>query len=575
VEERFAFLSLIFLISAGYLGLAVFVAIRGKGERTAAQFVLLLLSLFEWTFAYGAYLAVPLASHWKSILANLQYLGATLAPVHFFLLVLLYQGGAQRRLAMRELLLFLEPAVMNVLIWTDSYHHLYRRTIGIVKSGGFEVWAPVYGPLLYVTIVYGSLLLVAATVLLLTTLRRYKKPKRPQAVLLVLAAFAPWAGNLLDTFGVHPTPIDFIHFGFFITVICLFIGLIRYRLFLIGPRQLAERILDAMSDFVLLVDAVGGVQQVNPAFKSLLGFAPDELKGRSWERLLAAPPPEALLKGIALSDRQLLFLNKSGKQVHVSLSVTPFTNELSEVQGYLLVGRDMGERLRLEEERMKSRRLEAIRQLAAGVAHDFNNILTSVSLNSETLARRLGAESVLCALTKNIDTCVKRASAQAERLLLFSGQIQLHRELLDLNLYIRLSEAVLCEAAGGAGRLQFDLAAEKMDVWLDSLLFRRAVGILVSRVARNLRSGTLLRLSTLRQTSTEASIRIEGFPMDWDQDGNADPFDPYSQSSNAISTDLEMAMAQGIVLQHEGRIFLQKTQEATPQLCVTIPLGSR
>jgi PAS domain S-box-containing protein len=94
---------------------------------------------------------------------------------------------------------------------------------------------------------------------------------------------------------------------------------------------------------------------------------------------------------------------------------------------------DITERKRLEEQCRQSQKMEAVGQLAGGVAHDFNNILTAILGYSEMLAAELTAKNPLHHLALEVKKAAQRAGALTRQLLAFSRKQALQPRIINLN----------------------------------------------------------------------------------------------------------------------------------------------
>ncbi|MHC4091380.1 MAG: ATP-binding protein, partial [Planctomycetota bacterium] len=104
--------------------------------------------------------------------------------------------------------------------------------------------------------------------------------------------------------------------------------------------------------------------------------------------------------------------------------------ELLALEGFIT---DITERKRLEEQLRHAQKMEAVGQLAGGVAHDFNNILTAILGQVDLTKNRLDSPARVAAGLEQIDQAAQRAAALTRRLLAL-GQRQLSKlEVLDLN----------------------------------------------------------------------------------------------------------------------------------------------
>lgn len=181
-------------------------------------------------------------------------------------------------------------------------------------------------------------------------------------------------------------------------------------------RRLFETVLSGMSQAVFLVDAEGTVVYANPAASR--NFGPSE--GKACESLWGAPGPCRGSEPV-VTERQ-----RDGCTYLVTF--TP----LEGGEGGVLVAQDVTERRDLERQLLQSQKLESIGRLAAGVAHDFNNVLGAIVPCVEVLRRRV-AEPRSRTYLDTIDSATSRASEVVKQLLAFSRAGGVRRVPLNLN----------------------------------------------------------------------------------------------------------------------------------------------
>src|SRR5205085_7553693 len=96
-------------------------------------------------------------------------------------------------------------------------------------------------------------------------------------------------------------------------------------------------------------------------------------------------------------------------------------------------GSDSTERLSLEGQLRHVQKLESVGQLAAGVAHDFNNILTIIQGHSDRLLAQCDGEERITEPLQQVSAAANRASSLTRQLLMFSRKQVMQPRVLDLN----------------------------------------------------------------------------------------------------------------------------------------------
>jgi PAS domain S-box-containing protein len=171
-----------------------------------------------------------------------------------------------------------------------------------------------------------------------------------------------------------------------------------------------QRYLDTVQTVIVALDADLRVTMANRHACDLLGRAGEELVGRDWLEICAAPDSAALhaaavraaLAGLDSRDREVAVRCLDGTERLVSWRATRMVDAVTGASGVLLSGEDVTGVRELEQRVARTQRLEAIGTLAGGLAHDLNNALTPITLALDVLAASRGQEDALLSmLTKS------------------------------------------------------------------------------------------------------------------------------------------------------------------------------
>ncbi len=152
----------------------------------------------------------------------------------------------------------------------------------------------------------------------------------------------------------------------------------RHGYFLLAPGAFAREILETLRDGVALLHPGGEVRTSNEAFARLIGGAPAELAGASVFQWLPGLARDAAIESRGL---ELELEPRGAPAMPVSVSCTALRDELGGVIGRVLVLRDLREVTALRSRLVTSGRLAAVGELAAGIAQEIDEPVTSVRAN--------------------------------------------------------------------------------------------------------------------------------------------------------------------------------------------------
>ena len=140
-----------------------------------------------------------------------------------------------------------------------------------------------------------------------------------------------------------------------------------------------ENVVESMADGLISVNREGKIVTLNRKAAEFFGAKENDLKNKEISRILG-PDVEILLKAQKeiIRDRDLWVQHPSGARIPLSLSLAPLKDEAGLEMGSVLLLRDLREIRDLQEKVRRSERLASLGRLAAGVAHEIRNPLSSI-----------------------------------------------------------------------------------------------------------------------------------------------------------------------------------------------------
>lgn len=215
----------------------------------------------------------------------------------------------------------------------------------------------------------------------------------------------------------------------------------------LSEREEAERQLELLGtalqqaeESVVITDAAGTIQFVNPAFERVTGYSAQQARGQNPRLLKSGKHPASFYRAMwATLTRgevwhgRLYNRRADGELYHEEATITPIQNDDGQITHYLGLKRNISREVELQEQLRQSQKLEALGQLAGGVAHDFNNLLSIMMGNAELLMLDADEEAEAEELREIIEAG-SRAAAITRQLLLFSrSQPDADVTLVDVN----------------------------------------------------------------------------------------------------------------------------------------------
>ncbi len=197
-----------------------------------------------------------------------------------------------------------------------------------------------------------------------------------------------------------------------------------------------QRLFDTSLDLILVVDRHGNFLRVSPSSATILGYRPEEMVGRSAIEFIHLDDLDNTRNEMRAARRGRLMRNFDTRYIHKdgrAVTLTWMGVWSAEDQQHFFIGRDMTERLIVDERLHRAQRLEVIGQLTGGIAHDFNNLLAVIIANLDVLRRVRKDDAQVVEFAGEAAEAAVRGADLTRQLLAFARRQPLRPERIDLN----------------------------------------------------------------------------------------------------------------------------------------------
>lgn len=320
-----------------------------------------------------------------------------------------------------------------------------------------------------------------------------------------------------------------------------------------------------------------GYVEVNAAFLGVTGYDRGELLGHSlWEMGVNIDPQSRLeamghlMRGQAVKQRECRLVPKTGDERAALLWIERF--ELAAGPHLLAVVQDVSEQLKLETQLRQSQKMEAIGHLAAGVAHDLNNILTVVEGHTSLQLAKAQLDSDVAWSLQQVQSAGQRAAALTRQLLAFGRKQIMLKRAVSLSAVVGDIASMLRRLIPETINITFDHAQDVPLIFADVCNVEQIVVNLVVNARDAMPKGGTLAIRiddtvvTDEQAARVAGARTGHFVRLTVGDTGegmtpetlARIFEPFFTTKEVgKGTGMGLATVLGIIQQHEGWIDAQ------------------
>ena len=353
--------------------------------------------------------------------------------------------------------------------------------------------------------------------------------------------------------------------------------------------------LNSIGDGVIILDPNKKIRGMNPVAEKLTGWLAEEARGRAFEEVYKSKFSNLLVDTIlstrlvSRSDQNAILVSRTGEEYRVSESGAPILNTDGSFSGIVLVIRDITAEYKMQVQLEHSQRLDAIGQLAGGVAHDFNNILGGIMGFSELLGRFLSDQPEAVEINRMVIEACGRAAEMTNKLLTFSRKSKTSFTIIELNRLLGETATLLRSTLDRRIEIILKLKAEEDRVVGDEVMLQNAIINLAINASHAMPEGGPLLIQTSDQVLDEhycsssafhlapgeyLAIRIEDKGSGIPREVMTRIFEPFfTTKEQGKGTGLGLAAVYGTIQQHEGEIKVYSELGIGTTFNILLPLS--
>ena len=341
-------------------------------------------------------------------------------------------------------------------------------------------------------------------------------------------------------------------------------------------RAFASEIVSNLPVGLITTDSDGKLAVVNSAAERISGLKAADIMGKIPEEVLPGAwcsLRDVVDKGEPVMEHETECSFDGEKNLPLSLSASKILNEEGTHLGNLFIFRDLGEVRRLQEEVRRKEKLAALGSLAAGVAHEIRNPLSSIKGFAKYFEGQCAEGSQGRELAAVMAQEVDRLNRVITELLDFARPSDLKTRSTDVGSLIEHSlRLVRQDAEGKKITVTFDRNAGLPVIAIDPDRLTQALLNLYLNAIQAMENGGTLAVRAAADGRGGVRIEVEDSGKGIAPESLSSIFNPYFTTKSS-GTGLGLAIVQKIIEAHRGEVKVKSTPDRGTTFNILLPVG--
>jgi two-component system, NtrC family, sensor histidine kinase HydH len=336
-----------------------------------------------------------------------------------------------------------------------------------------------------------------------------------------------------------------------------------------------DQVVTSLPAGLIATDKTGKIAFYNSAAENITGFDLSQARGKDPDTVL----PDHLYGVMKSLDRDELVSEKEmecefagGRLVPVSVSASKIINEEGQFVGKVMILRDLGEIRRLQDEIRRTEKLAAIGDLAAGVAHEIRNPLSSIKGIASYYKSKFENGSKDNEMAGVMIEEVDRLNRVISELIEFARPTRLDLKPADLNELLKHSARLVeQEAASKKVEIQLHLTTDSVTAEVDPDRLTQCFLNIFLNALHAMENGGRVTVSCSTKDNDRVRIDIKDNGSGISPDDLGKIFDPYF-TTKPKGTGLGLAIVHKIIEAHQGQVSVRSAIGQGTTFSITLPL---